>query len=158
MDPPVSRTHYDRSSGRHDWLLIPEISWASQKIKIMFFNMEVPKPIQRGKTSTTMSLRIWCSRLVFREVANTRTSEAYCCKLTGRVWSLHGRDRRMTPRTYLRSVLRQQAVIERGGSFVTGSHTSAPSILHTHSTGPIRYLQSGSPNTVIRSFLSHASF
>ena len=41
-------------------------------------------------TSTTMSLRVVCSRLVFGEVAspNTRTSEAYCCKLAGRIWSL----------------------------------------------------------------------
>jgi len=35
----------------------------------------------------TMSLRVECSGLMFGEVAN-RTSETYCCKFTGRVWSL----------------------------------------------------------------------
>ena len=40
-----------------------------------------------------MSLRVVCSRLVFGEVAspNTRTSEAFCCQLTERVWSLNTR-------------------------------------------------------------------
>ena len=105
-----------------------EISWASQKIKIMFHVFQygrggwlgifqVPKPIQGGRTSTTMSLCVVCSRLVFGEVAspNTRTSEAYCCKLIGGVWSLYGGEKRMTPRTSLRSVLRQQTVIEGRG-------------------------------------------
>ena len=37
-----------------------------------------------GGTSTTMSLRVVCSWLMFGEVTspNTCTSEAYCCKLT----------------------------------------------------------------------------
>ena len=59
-----------------------------------------------GRTSTTISLRVVCSRLVFREVTspNTRTSNAHCCMLTGRVQSLYGGDKRVKPR--------QQAVIE----------------------------------------------
>ena len=36
------------------------------------------------------------------------TSESYCCKLTRRVWSLYGGEKRVTPR--------QQAVIEGRGS------------------------------------------
>ena len=62
----------------------------------MFFNMEgggwlgifpILKAYIGGETSTTMSFRVVCSRLVFGEVTfpNTRTSEAYCYKLTGRV-------------------------------------------------------------------------
>ena len=72
----------------------------------MFSNMEGGKLYIGKGTSTTMSLRVVCPRLVFGEVTstNTRTSEAYWYKLTGRVWSLYGGDKRVTPR--------QQAVIE----------------------------------------------
>ena len=60
-----------------------KISWASQKIKIMFhvfrhggkwlgIFFQVPKPIQGGGTSTTMSLRVVCSRLVFEEVTSPK--------------------------------------------------------------------------------------
>ena len=68
--------------------------------------------------STTMSLRVVYSRLVFGEVTspNTRTFKAYDCKLIGRVLSLYGEDKRVTPHTSLRSVLRQQAVIAGRGA------------------------------------------
>ena len=64
-------------------------------------------------------LRVVCSRFVFGEVTspNTRTSEAYCCKLTGRFWSLYGGDKRVTPR--------QQAVIEGRGSSTFYSNPKA---------------------------------
>jgi len=43
-------------------------------------------------------LHVVCSRLVFEEVAspNTRTSEAYCCKLTERVWRKQKSDTSLT--------------------------------------------------------------
>jgi len=118
---------------RFKCLIIYEISWASQKIKIMFHvfqygrggmarNFPKSQSLYMGRgTSTTMSLRVVCLRLGFVEVTNTtspntRISEAYCCKFTGSVWNLYGGDKRMTPRTLLRSELRQQAVIEGRGS------------------------------------------
>ena len=65
-----------------------------------------------GKERLPLWARVVCSRLVFGEVTspNTRTSEAYCCKLTGRVKSLYGGDKRVTPR--------QQAEIEGRGSSI----------------------------------------
>ena len=78
----------------------------------MFFNMgggrlgifPIPKAyIEGGETSTTMNLRVGCTRL-----------EAYCCKFSGRVWSVYGGEMRVTPRTSFRSVLCQLAVVKGG--------------------------------------------
>ena len=67
-------------------------------------NFSKSQSLYSGGASTTMSLRVVCSQLVFGEVTspNTRPSEVYCSKLTGRVWSfwsLFGGDKKVTPRT-----------------------------------------------------------
>ena len=58
-----------------------------------------------GGASTTMSY-------VLSAHGSCLGRSAYWCKFTGRVWSLYGGDKRVTPRTSLLSVLRQQDVIE----------------------------------------------
>ena len=54
--------------------------------------------IEEGEGGNVYNCELTCWMLTARVSPNTRTSKAYCCKFTGRVWRLYGGDRRMTTR------------------------------------------------------------
>ena len=98
-------------------ILYPKIFWVSQKTKTMFHVFQYgwgrggcleifmsPKAYMGKKLRIFPIIKAYIEgEKTLATTPNTRTSETYCCKFTERVWSLYGGDKRITPRTSLRS-------------------------------------------------------